>query len=74
LKTMTRTTSRCVITNRHEVREMSISNTRQLQRRAVHPGEILRKDFIPDDGLTESGIASQLGVSRQSINELLSEC
>jgi addiction module HigA family antidote len=52
---------------------MSIPNTRQLQRRPVHPGEILREDFMPDYGLTVSGLASALGVSRQSVNELLRE-
>jgi addiction module HigA family antidote len=52
---------------------MSIPNSRPLQRRPVHPGEILREDFIPDYGLTVSGLASALGVSRQSVNELLRE-
>ena len=52
---------------------MSIPNTRTLQRRPVHPGEILREDFMPDYGLTVSGLASALGVSRQSVNELLRE-
>jgi antitoxin HigA-1 len=52
---------------------MSIPNSRTLQRRPVHPGEILREDFMPDYGLTVSGLASALGVSRQSVNELLRE-
>jgi addiction module HigA family antidote len=52
---------------------MSIPNTRALQRRPVHPGEILREDFMPDYDLTVSGLASALGVSRQSVNELLRE-
>lgn len=52
---------------------MSISNTRRLQRRPTHPGEILREDFLPDYGLTVAELATALGVSRQSVNELLRE-
>ena len=52
---------------------MSIPNTRALQRRPIHPGEILREDFMPDYELSVSGLASALGVSRQSVNELLRE-
>ena len=50
---------------------MSILNTRQMQRRPTHPGEMLREDFLPDYRLTASGLASAIGVSRQSVNELL---
>ena len=52
---------------------MSIPNDRQLQRRPIHPGEILREDFMPDYDLSVSGLASALGVSRQSVNELTRE-
>jgi len=52
---------------------MSIPNDRQLQRRPIHPGEILREDFMPDYDLSVSGLASALGVSRQSVNELVRE-
>lgn len=52
---------------------MSIPNTRPLERRPIHPGEILREDFMPDYDLTVSGLATALGVSRQSVNELLRE-
>lgn len=52
---------------------MSISNTRSLQRKPVHPGEILREEFMADYDLAVSALASSLGVSRQSINELLRE-
>lgn len=34
---------------------------------------MLREDFLPDYGLTVSGLANALGVSRQSVNELLRE-
>ena len=32
---------------------------------------MLREDFLPDYRLTASGLAAALGVSRQTINELL---
>jgi len=50
---------------------MSIPNTGQRKIRPTHPGEMLREDFLPDYGLTISGLAEALGVSRQTINELL---
>lgn len=50
---------------------MSIPNTRPMLRRPTHPGEMLRQDFMPDCGLTVAGLAEAVGVSRQSINELL---
>ncbi|MEX2524874.1 MAG: HigA family addiction module antitoxin [Gammaproteobacteria bacterium] len=52
---------------------MDIHNTKQRKLRPIHPGEILREDFMPDYGLTVSGLAEALGVSRQSINELVRE-
>ena len=51
---------------------MGISNT-GINRRPTHPGEILREDFLPDYGLTVAGLAEAVGVSRQSVNELLRE-
>lgn len=51
---------------------MSIQNT-GIERRPTHPGEMLREDFLPDYELTVSGLAEAIGVSRQSINELLRE-
>ena len=52
---------------------MSIPNTRERRVQPTHPGEMLREDFMPDYGLTVSGIAKALGVSRQTVNELLRE-
>ena len=51
---------------------MSIANT-GIKRKPTHPGEMLREDFLPDYELTVSSLAAELGVSRQSINELLHE-
>ena len=52
---------------------MSIPNDTPMKRRPIHPGEILREDFMPDYELTVSGLAEALGVSRQTVNELLRE-
>jgi antitoxin HigA-1 len=52
---------------------MSVPNDIPMKRRPTHPGEILREDFMPDYGLTVSGLAESLGVSRQTVNELLRE-
>jgi addiction module HigA family antidote len=50
---------------------MSIANTGQMKRRPTHPGEMLREDFLPDYELSVAGLAERVGVSRQSVNELL---
>jgi addiction module HigA family antidote len=52
---------------------MTIDNTEPRQIAPTHPGEMLREDFMPDYGLTASTLASALGVSRQTIHELLRE-
>jgi addiction module HigA family antidote len=50
---------------------MAISNTARREIPPTHPGEMLREDFMPDYGLTVSSLAAKLGVSRQTVNELL---
>ena len=52
---------------------MNIENTRERKIRPTHPGEMLREDFLTDYGLTVSRLARALGVSRQTVNELLRE-
>ena len=52
---------------------MGITNTRVRKIRPTHPGAMLREDFLPDYGLTVSGFAKAIGVSRQTVNELLRE-
>lgn len=52
---------------------MAVSNDRRMKRRPTHPGEMLREDFLPDYGLSVSSLAEAIGVSRQSVNELLRE-
>ena len=52
---------------------MSIPNKRARRVRPTHPGVMLREDFLPEYGLTVSGFAESLRVSRQTVNELLRE-
>ena len=52
---------------------MTIPNTTRMKRRPTHPGEMLREDFLPDYDMTATTLARAIGVSRQSINELLRE-
>ena len=52
---------------------MSISNTIKRETPPTHPGEMLREDFMPDFDLNATSMATALGVSRQTINELLRE-
>ncbi len=52
---------------------MSIANRSEMRRRPTHPGEMLREDFLVDYGLTVATLAEALGVSRQTVNELLRE-
>ena len=52
---------------------MAITNATKREIPPTHPGEVLREDFMPDYGLTIASLADALGVSRQTINEILSE-
>ena len=52
---------------------MNIINTKTRKVQPTHPGEMLREDFMPDYGLTTKRLAEGLGVSRQTVNELLRE-
>lgn len=52
---------------------MSLNNDQPLKRRPTHPGALLREDFMPDYQLTVIELAQALGVTRQSINEVLRE-
>jgi addiction module HigA family antidote len=38
-----------------------------------HPGEYLREDILPALGMTVKALAAHLGVSRQSLSELVNE-
>jgi len=52
---------------------MSIVNDRNMKRRPTHPGEMLREDFLPDFDLSATSLSEAIGVSRQTVNELLRE-
>ena len=52
---------------------MSIPNTTKRKIPPTHPGEMIREDFMPDYQLTTASLANALGVSRQTVNELLRE-
>jgi len=50
---------------------MTLPNNIKREIPPTHPGEMLREDFMPDFGLTTASLANALGVTRQTINELL---
>ena len=52
---------------------VSFENSGRRQVRPVHPGEMLREDFLPDYELSVTSLARALRVSRQTVNELLRE-
>ena len=52
---------------------MSITNTETRKIKPTHPREMLREDFLPDYEMTTKRLAEKLGVSRQTVNELLRE-
>lgn len=41
--------------------------------RPTHPGEVLREDVLPALGRSKTEIASLLGVSRQTLHDILAE-
>ena len=45
----------------------------QLSPRPVHPGEILREDFLPDYSMTPGSLARALRVPRDRIEKLVRE-
>jgi len=52
---------------------MSIKNKEKRVMPPTHPGAILREGFMPDYNLYVATLADTLGVSRQTVNELLRE-
>jgi len=45
----------------------------EIHMRAVHPGEILREDILPEVNISESKLANYLNVSRMTVNRLVNE-
>ena len=52
---------------------MTVKNNKMRLTRPTHPGEMLREDFMPDYNLTVTTLSGAIGVSRQSVNELIRE-
>jgi antitoxin HigA-1 len=52
---------------------MVFENRRKRLIAPVHPGEMLREDFLPDYDLSVKALADALDVSRQTVNELIRE-
>ena len=52
---------------------MTFTNSMKRKRCPTHPGEMLKEDFMPDFNLTPTTLAKALGVSRQTVNEILRE-
>ena len=46
---------------------------RDPNRRPTHPGAILRKDVLPQLGMTQKDFADRLGVSRLTVSEVIHE-
>jgi addiction module HigA family antidote len=43
------------------------------KRRPTHPGELLREETLPANGLSQSELAARLGISRRAVNNLVHE-
>lgn len=44
-----------------------------MKRQPTHPGAVLREDVLPDLGMTVSGFAKALHISRQTVHGILNE-
>lgn len=44
-----------------------------MSREPIHPGEFLREDYMPELGLSVAGLAERLGVTRQTVNDIVRE-
>lgn len=44
-----------------------------VSREPIHPGEFLREDYMPELGLSVAELAKKLGVTRQTVNDIVRE-
>ena len=42
-------------------------------REPIHPGEFLREEYMPERGLSVAELAKRLGVTRQTVNDIVRE-
>ena len=52
---------------------MAIPRAKERKVKPTHPGAMLREDFLPEYELSVSSFSRAIGVSRQTVNELLRE-
>ena len=50
-----------------------MKSLRDPKRKPTHPGAVLREDVLPALGLTQSQLATHMGVSRLTVSELVHE-
>lgn len=48
-------------------------NTIIVSREPIHPGEFLREEYMPELGLSVADLAKRLGVTRQTVNDIVRE-
>ena len=44
-----------------------------VSRKPIHPGEFLREDYMPELDLSVAKLAEKLGVTRQTVNDIVRE-
>ncbi len=44
-----------------------------VSREPIHPGEFLREEYMPELGLSVAELARRLGVTRQTVNDIVRE-
>ena len=44
-----------------------------ISRKPIHPGEFLREEYMPETNLSVSQLADKVGVTRQTINDIIRE-
>jgi addiction module HigA family antidote len=40
---------------------------------SIHPGELLREEYLPEYSLSQTQLAEKLGVSFKTVNEIINE-
>ena len=45
----------------------------ETQLKPIHPGEVLREEFLKPFNLTENDLAAQLGISAENVEDVIAE-